>query len=843
MPALLISRCATVRTSPATLALMAALLMLTTGSSVWASDPPEYRAMWVSRFEWPHTNPATAQTRIDTIMQQLAAANFNAVFFQIRGQADVLYPSPDEVWSPLIGGTDPGWDPLAYAIASAHAHGLEFHAYINTHTCWQSGNGTPPANPNHLYYAHCNAADPEHRDWLHHETATNPPQYSESDYVWIAPGVPAAQAYTRAQVLYVVENYAVDGVHYDRIRTPWSNRPSYDPISLARFGDPHTNPAGLAFNAWTADQITRQVRDLYAAVMAVRPEVKVSAAVFSNPLTAPTAQLQESLLWAQTGGLDLLVPMMYFAGGAGSTWDTRLQQWLAGAGGRQVIAGHITSQGVSSLLEQITLTRVRGAHGNAVFSWSSFTGWASYPASVYAQPAPVPAQPWKDDPTSGIIVGYVTDDLGQPVVDTQITRTGSNYTALSSADGFYSFLLVPPGSYTLAAFHPGYAATAASDVLVAAGQVVHVNMDIGPVLPPILAEIDPTPDGAVVNQPYSRQLALVQGLATSWTLLAGPPGATVDAQGFVSGWTPTVADAGQTFQFTVQVINPAGEDTLTWPVLVASQPPCDRFGLTGFDDFATGTRVLFNLPRFSGSTSNHLLESPNVAVITGDGGSFSAPHACEVRWQFVDATPQRWLRLTTFNAPELPNPTVMLDRPIRIRMRLDSGRLRVAVGIRETNTDAELGANGGTSGSIEWVGAAGAVNGAPQGMLIEGQPGVWQTLIFDPSSDPIYGMTGDGTLFSATNRGVLEHIAFSSVDSAGPFTVYIDDIDFLCDLLAYGDFDGDGTVGVADFAWFTPCLGGPHVTVSGPCVAADADADTDVDLADFATFQCVFTGS
>src|SRR5690606_13762583 len=97
-------------------------------------------------------------------------ANFNAVIFQVRGQADTLYPSPDEPWSPLVSpdGLEPegwnGFDPLAYAIEGAHSRGLEFHAYINTHVAWQSGSNQTPAALNHIFYKHCDAAHPATRD-------------------------------------------------------------------------------------------------------------------------------------------------------------------------------------------------------------------------------------------------------------------------------------------------------------------------------------------------------------------------------------------------------------------------------------------------------------------------------------------------------------------------------------------------------------------------------------------------------------------------------------------------------------------------------------------------------
>jgi uncharacterized lipoprotein YddW (UPF0748 family) len=819
---------------------LAATLLL--AGAATAQDP-ELRGMWVSRFEWPHANPATCKANITSIMQNLANANFNAVFFQVRGQADVFYPSPYEGWSPLLGETDPGWDPLAYAIEAAHDRGLEFHAYMNTHTCWQSnpaGARTLPENPNHILYAHCKADDPAHRDWLHHNDPVAPVQFSESEYAWFAPGVPAFQAYIRQQYVFVAQNYAVDGIHYDRIRTPWSNQPSYDPISLARFNDPQTNPNNLNFTAWTADQITRTVRDIYAAVMAVNPNVKISAAVYSNPGSAPTAEHQEALRWAQNGAIDILVPMMYFAGGAGSTWDLRLQAWLSGSAGRHVVAGHSTSQGNSSLLEQVALTRQRGAEGNSIFSISSFSGWSNYASGVYAQPAPTPEMPWKQAPTHAIIHGYITDATGALVVDAQVVRTGSSYIGLSSGDGFYSFLQVPGGTYTLTVSDPAYV-TVQDTITVAAGEIVRHDLQFGMPIPPVLAAVTPDPEEVFIGEGYTRTLVLEQGRATSWELLEGPPGAQV-AGGVVSGWTPQPEDMGQTIAFEVRASNPAGSDEVRWNVFVARPPRCESLLLADFDGYDPGTRVLFREPLFSGSTSDDLAGSPNVAEVT-DATSFSDPHSYLVQWQFRDTEPLRWVRLTTNNAQNKPNPTIPLDRPIRVRLRLDSGTLRVAVGVRETGTTAAPGEDGGTGGTIEWIGAASDVGGAPQGRLLEGRPGEWQSLVFDPLTDPIHGMTGNGTLYSITGLGVFEHLAFSIVDGAGPYTVYIDDVSVICPPAGWGDLDGDGDADLVDFASFAGCLQGPGVPVDQACSPADADGDGDVDLHDARKLQDAYTGA
>ncbi|UCG16718.1 MAG: hypothetical protein JSV19_01515 [Phycisphaerales bacterium] len=208
---------------------------------------------------------------------------------------------------------------------------------------------------------------------------------------------------------------------------------------------------------------------------------------------------------------------------------------------------------------------------------------------------------------------------------------------------------------------------------------------------------------------------------------------------------------------------------------------CRDIVFTGFEGYSNGTEVLFNDPRYSGSTDVHLELTPNVSEVTDEVGAFGGAKCYKLEWQFIDTSLERWMRATSSNADNVPNPTIELDKPIRLRLRLDSGSLRVSLGVRETGTTALPGDDGGTAGTIEWVGADSQIGFAPQGKLISASPGVWQTVLFDPQTDPILGFTGDGVLNSPTNKGTLEHVAFSSTGGAGPFTIYIDDVESICD--------------------------------------------------------------
>lgn len=510
--------------------------------SASAQAPPEFRAMACSRFQWPQeTNKVPdlnlTKAYIDNLMQKLKAHNFNAVIFQMRGQCDTLYPSPYEPWSNILssdGNAPAGWgdfDPMAYAINAAHANGLEFHAYLNGCVAWNKA--TPPEYcSRHIYWEHCDITDPDKRDWLLCKSDGTPVGFT-SEYVWVAPGVPSFQAYWRKQIMYVVEYYngsdpvkrpAVDGVHFDRCRLPDSVY-SYDPISNSRrLGE--GNPDGLSIGDWTADQITRMLTDVYAQIneyteniSPTRHRVKVSSAPLGLYLRerypgypagyqyGRSKCYQDAQAWLAAGAQDFICPQIYWADPPYRTgtpyFSDVLPDWLYNNSGRHVYAYcNVSATGPGLLAENSVMKTMvdqigqDNAYGTVIWSvdpfndnnyWPLFSG----PGGPYEYPAPTPAMPWKDNPTDAIIIGTVTDGTN-PIADVQIARTGTTYKALSSADGLYSFLKVPPGTYTLTYTKAGKPSTT-RQVTVVAGQVLRVpEVVLTDVLPPQITNVQAT---------------------------------------------------------------------------------------------------------------------------------------------------------------------------------------------------------------------------------------------------------------------------------------------------------------------------------------------------------------
>lgn len=468
---------------------------------------PEVRGVWCSRFQWASDSPATAQGNISATMANAQSGNFNCVFFQVRGQCDTLYPSPHEPWSPLVtspDGVHPGWDPMQFAITQAHSRGLQLHAYFNTHTIW--GSATPPSYaPTHVYWQHGDPNNPAARDWLLHDSTGSPAPFNE--YHYMNPGIPDADAHVRREAMHLVSTYDIDGLHFDRVRMTTAGY-GRNPIAVARWDDAATpapndgpgNPDQLGWDDFMRDCITRAVVNMCGEAWSIDPDVLLSSAplglrVQSDYPGYPSGFFygyprgQDAAAWMVLGAQDFVVPQIYWAdGGALPDFSSVYPPWqaLAGAAGRACVPGSNMSNGQAEVENHALIARAGGAAGHNIWHSGStnYANWVSA-GQPYAQPAAFPTFPWRQ--TESVIVGRVyRGDGTTPVTDAWITRNGSSWTALSSGDGFYCFLRVPPGGgHTISATHPAYGTAQVTNVSTTAGLATTVDI----VLPWVPAEV------------------------------------------------------------------------------------------------------------------------------------------------------------------------------------------------------------------------------------------------------------------------------------------------------------------------------------------------------------------
>lgn len=513
-----------------------------TAASTPPQGTPEFRGVWVSRFEWPSTTPATWKSNLNTIMANAKAGNFNAVVLQMRGTTDTLYPSPNEPLSPLIAN-GPGDDALAYAINAAHAQGLKLHCYFNTHVCTSA---FASANPG----------------WVIADSGGVTQSAPVDGYYWLAPGHPDVQAYLRAQVMHIVNTYPqLDGIHFDRIRMPEAGY-SYDTTSNARRSG-RGNPDSLAFGAWTADQITRWVRDVYAQVHSVNPLLQLSAAPLGlYHWTAyagyPTGYYyglprhQDAKAWMAQGALDWIAPQVYWPDGGGNPdFSDLVPDWQAAANGRHIYPGMSVTGDANAgeTISEINAARNFGCAGTTVWSYGAANGlnfWSTLTAAgaPYELAAPSPTLGWLTNPTTAIVYGYVSNSAGAPVADAWVNVNGQAYTGVSGADGFWCWLELAPGTYAFSADDP---TAGSANLLVqnlAAGEVRRVDLRLGSAGTAVRLEADPPATAPGVNASFDITVRVTD--AQGGTVAAGAY--TVDltytGAGALAGPTQKVTASG-----------------------------------------------------------------------------------------------------------------------------------------------------------------------------------------------------------------------------------------------------------------------------------------------------------
>lgn len=363
----------------------------------------EARAVWLTtlmNLDWPRTLATDAASmerqkrELCTMLDRLKASGFNQVLLQTRIRGSVIYPSKIEPWDRCLTGKfdrDPGYDPLAFAIAECHRRGMECHAWMVTI------NGVKMENVKAMGKRSLHLTQPA-------ITRKHGEQY------YLDPGMPATATYLTSICQEIVRNYDVDGIHFDYIRYPENASSFPDADTYRKYGN------GQSKAAWRRANITRIVRAMYTAVKAIKPWVKVSSSPVgkyadlnrfpAGGWNARDAVFQEAQAWLQEGIHDAIYPMMYFQG---NNFYPFADDWQEHSHGRMVIPGLGTyfldpKEGkwtLETILREMYYLRDVGTAGQcqfrAKFVLENHKGINDFLGEAfYAYPALVPAATWID---------------------------------------------------------------------------------------------------------------------------------------------------------------------------------------------------------------------------------------------------------------------------------------------------------------------------------------------------------------------------------------------------------------------------------------------------------------
>lgn len=301
--------------------LLLMMCMITTVAYVPVSAAPagEVHGVWITFMDMQKMLQGKTQDQFDALFtgacDKALAHTCTDLLVHVRSHNDAIYPSAIYPWSTrMLLGADPGFDPLADMVSIAHSKGLKIHAWIN-----------PYGYRNGVY---------------------ENPQYVTQDN--IVNGVAE-----------IVNNYAVDGVHFD----------DYFP------------PVGAGVNN---QMIQRVYQTAHAAgkVFGISPQGNVENNI---------AMGADVRTWLSVPGyIDYLTPQIYWsdnysAAGNVTMFTNRLNQWTAmntagipmyvglGAyrGGSTLTSDRGWAMRSDNLLTQANAAAAKGWRGYFIYSYDS----------------------------------------------------------------------------------------------------------------------------------------------------------------------------------------------------------------------------------------------------------------------------------------------------------------------------------------------------------------------------------------------------------------------------------------------------------------------------------------
>ncbi|HBG58311.1 glycoside hydrolase family 10 protein [Proteiniphilum sp. UBA1028] len=374
------------------------ILLLCITPETFSSGMPstEVRAVWLTTnygLDWPQNRISQDEQKREliAILDNLKKNNFNTVMFQVRARGEVFYNSRIEPMSSMMVTDSPGrtkFDPLAFAVEECHKRGLECHAWIITY---------PLGGDKHVKSLGASSV-----------TRKNPSITKKFKGEWfLDPGNPRTDDYLLSIVEEVVDNYDVDGIHFDYIRYP-DNRGQFPDDGMYRL-----HGKGKTRADWRRDNITRFVKKAYDRVKELKPWVQVSSSPLGRYRTLGTqghgwtafeTVYQDAAKWMKTGIHDAIYPMMYYKD---QLFYPYVDDWLNHGNGRIVVPGLGAYQMIElgwsrqDILSQLEYTRMKNTTGQAFFRTenvlSNTKGILQALKTYYKYPAKLPSLTWLSD--------------------------------------------------------------------------------------------------------------------------------------------------------------------------------------------------------------------------------------------------------------------------------------------------------------------------------------------------------------------------------------------------------------------------------------------------------------
>lgn len=240
----------------------------------------EVRAVWVSFYEYKgaglkNKSESVFRENADKMFRNIRDNGCNTVYFHVRAFDDAIWPSENFEFSKYMG-RKPEYDPLAILIETSHKYGISFHAWMNPYRITQKK----------VY----------------------------------DPSMPSTNSRILLAVREVIDNYAVDGIHFDDYFYPSKGHKQYSKYASI--------PKEIKMVYTNA-----MVQSVYQTVKAKSPQLQFGISPAGNVEYCESIGADVKTWMSVPDYVDYIVPQIYWSnsykigGKLTKLFDQRLSQW------------------------------------------------------------------------------------------------------------------------------------------------------------------------------------------------------------------------------------------------------------------------------------------------------------------------------------------------------------------------------------------------------------------------------------------------------------------------------------------------------------------------------------
>ena len=320
-------------------------------------EPGEFRAFWC------HSAFGVDGMTWDEAVRRLAEAGFTAIIPNMLWGGLAYYPSQV---LPTSESVKERGDLIAECLKACRKYGIQIHVWKVNHNC---SHRSPPEFINKLRQEQRLQVD-----------------IRGKEEAWLCPSHPANQQLEIDSMLEVAQLYDVDGIHFDYIRYPDGDH-CFCQGCKSRFATvvhskeiewPRDVLSGgkhrQAWLDWRRSNITHIVKTVSEKAHVVKPNLKISAAVFPNWNRDRDSVGQDWKLWCEKGWLDFVCPMDYTH--MNRQFEHMVASQIEWAGKTPCYPGIGESasttgrMSVEKVIEQIQITRKYRTRGFVIFNYA-----------------------------------------------------------------------------------------------------------------------------------------------------------------------------------------------------------------------------------------------------------------------------------------------------------------------------------------------------------------------------------------------------------------------------------------------------------------------------------------